>query len=130
MRFLRRIIGKNRRDRIRNETVRNELEVRPVSGLLEERQLKWLGHAVEQRKQVPGSQTRRKTTKGRTTTGVSGVLWRGWERCEKELAGDENMMENRAIWRGWIEAQNHPTLRGRSEASSKVMQELLGTYTH
>ncbi|RZF45316.1 hypothetical protein LSTR_LSTR012228 [Laodelphax striatellus] len=44
---------------------------------------------------------------------VSGVIWRGWERCEKELAGDEKHDENRDIWRGWTEAQNHPTLRGR-----------------
>ena len=44
MRFLRKILGKTRRYRIRNERVREELGVRSVLETIEERQLKWFGH--------------------------------------------------------------------------------------
>lgn len=44
MSFLWRVIGKKRRDRIRNQRTREELRIRSVLNVIENRQLKWFGH--------------------------------------------------------------------------------------
>jgi hypothetical protein len=46
MRFLRKDVGKNRRDKIRNETIRRNLGVPPVQTEIEESQLRWAGHVL------------------------------------------------------------------------------------
>ena len=44
MRPLRAMIGKSRRDRVRNEYVRNRIGVSPMIKIIERSQLRWLGH--------------------------------------------------------------------------------------
>lgn len=44
MRFLRRIENKTRRDYIRNDTFRNNLNTKAANVLIQEGQLRWLGH--------------------------------------------------------------------------------------
>jgi hypothetical protein len=44
MRFLRKIEGKTRMDHIRNETFRQILNTKPVEEIVQEGQLRWLGH--------------------------------------------------------------------------------------
>lgn len=44
MRFLRKIEGKTRRDRIRNEVFRENLKIKPIEKIIQEKQLSWLGH--------------------------------------------------------------------------------------
>ena len=44
MRFLRRSVGRTRRDRIRNESIREQLGVAELKTTLERRQLQWFGH--------------------------------------------------------------------------------------
>lgn len=44
MRYLRKIANKTRCDRIRNTTIRNQLNITPVETIIEKRQLSWLGH--------------------------------------------------------------------------------------
>jgi hypothetical protein len=44
MRFIRRIKGITRSDRIRNETVISGLNIKPIELLIDERQLSWLGN--------------------------------------------------------------------------------------
>ena len=44
MKALRRIAKKTRRDRIRNERIREEMNQESVTVRLEEKQLKWFGH--------------------------------------------------------------------------------------
>nr|CAH7732589.1 unnamed protein product [Callosobruchus chinensis] len=44
MKFLRKIKGVTRTDRLRNEDIGNELGVEPVWNLIERNQLKWFGH--------------------------------------------------------------------------------------
>lgn len=46
MKCCRRIMGKTRRDRIRNETIREQVGLTAVSQKLEERQLSWFGHVT------------------------------------------------------------------------------------
>lgn len=44
MRFLRKIQGKTRRDRIRNEVFREQLKIIPIQTTIEQSQIRWLGH--------------------------------------------------------------------------------------
>lgn len=44
MKFLRAIKGITRRDRVRNEIVREELKIEPILKHIERSQLKWFGH--------------------------------------------------------------------------------------
>jgi hypothetical protein len=46
MRFLRKVVGKSRRDKIRNETIKKNLGVPPLQIKIEESQLRWAGHVV------------------------------------------------------------------------------------
>ena len=46
MKYLRRIKGITRRDRVRNEVVRQELKVEPILKKIYKQQLKWYGHLM------------------------------------------------------------------------------------
>lgn len=46
MRFLRKIEGKTKLDRIRNETYRETLDTKPIEETVHENQLRWLGHTL------------------------------------------------------------------------------------
>ena len=46
MKCYRRIMGKTRRDRIRNERIREALKQKSVDEILQKIQLKWFGHVV------------------------------------------------------------------------------------
>lgn len=70
MRFLRKIKGKTRRDRIRNEVFRRDLGIIPVEESIKQSQLRWLGHITrieEERlvKQVHEARQYQKQRRGR-----------------------------------------------------------------
>nr|CAI5833244.1 unnamed protein product [Callosobruchus analis] len=44
MKYLRKVKGMTRMDRIRNEAIREEFQVVPVLKLIEQSQLRWFGH--------------------------------------------------------------------------------------
>jgi hypothetical protein len=46
MKYLRKVIGKTRRDQIRNTKIRNQLKQESVEVVMEKRTLRWYGHAV------------------------------------------------------------------------------------
>lgn len=70
MKYLRRVKGITRRDRVRNEAIRKDLKVEPVVKTIERQQLKWLGHLVRmgeerQPKRVWQARAAQKRTRGR-----------------------------------------------------------------
>jgi hypothetical protein len=44
MKYLRRVIGKTRRDKIRNEMIKMNLGTQPLQNIIEQAQLRWSGH--------------------------------------------------------------------------------------
>ena len=53
MKYLRRIKGIARRDRVRNEVMRQELKVEPILKKIRKHQLKWLGHLMRMNTSIP-----------------------------------------------------------------------------
>jgi hypothetical protein len=45
MKYLRRAVNKTRRDKVRNDRIREEVKQRPLRSIIEEKQLKWYDHA-------------------------------------------------------------------------------------
>uniref|UniRef100_A0A8D8VZC5 Uncharacterized protein n=1 Tax=Cacopsylla melanoneura TaxID=428564 RepID=A0A8D8VZC5_9HEMI len=46
MRYLRRVEGKTRRDKIRNTIIRSSLNIEPMQTFIQEAQLRWFGHMM------------------------------------------------------------------------------------
>lgn len=53
MKYLRRTKGVTRRDRIRNDIIREELEIEPITNVIEKQQLKWYGHLIRMQNERP-----------------------------------------------------------------------------
>ena len=70
MKYLRKVKGITRRDRVRNEQVREELNIEPIISTIEKQQMKWLGHLhrmtdERQVKTVWQTRTAQRRTRGR-----------------------------------------------------------------
>ena len=51
MRYLRKITNKTRKDRERNTNIREQLNIKPITQIIENKQLKWYGHIKRMEKQ-------------------------------------------------------------------------------
>ena len=81
--FLRSIEGKTRRDKWRNNRIREALKVEPILNYTERRSIKWYGHVVrmeDYRKPKQAMEARREKRKGR------GRPRRIWEDCVIDVA--------------------------------------------
>nr|CAH7713655.1 unnamed protein product [Callosobruchus chinensis] len=105
MKFLRRIKGVTRADRIRNEDIRKELGIESVADLLERNQLKWFGHMCRmdsdrQVRKVWDCKTLPRRGRGRPTTSwnqvVEEVIVRKGQtgRNARKLAMDRKQWQN------------------------------------
>lgn len=99
MKYLRAVKGVTRRDRIRNEVIREELSIEPTLKFIERQQLKWFGHMVRmgqerQVKTIWQTRTARKRSRGRPrkkwddkvaeTLKEKGLTWREGVRLAKD----------------------------------------------
>lgn len=99
MRFLRKIDGKNKLDKIRNEKFREKLGTKPVEITIEEGQLRWLGHiyrmgedkiakrvfeARTQKKVKPGRPRKTWQQEAREASEKRGVKWEEIGRLTKD----------------------------------------------
>jgi hypothetical protein len=69
MRFYRKIVGKTKRDRVRSERIREQVEQELVRRVLEERQLKWFGHVYRMERERKPKQFMEAQVEGRKQRG-------------------------------------------------------------
>ncbi|KAJ8938737.1 hypothetical protein NQ318_011908 [Aromia moschata] len=53
MKYLRKVKGVNRLQRHRNEDIRRELDIQPITEYIEKRQLEWWGHLMRLPNNIP-----------------------------------------------------------------------------
>ncbi|KAK4880498.1 hypothetical protein RN001_008644 [Aquatica leii] len=75
MKYLRRVKGVTRLDRIKNEIVREELKVVSVLDKIEEQQLKWFGHLCRVNEERPVKNIWEAKTIGKRTRGRPRKTW-------------------------------------------------------
>ncbi|KAJ4429614.1 hypothetical protein ANN_21800, partial [Periplaneta americana] len=76
MKYLRRTVGKTRRDRIRNDRIREEVKMRKVlTEVINERQLKWFGHVYRMGEERKVKQVMEMRVEGRRRRGRPRIKW-------------------------------------------------------
>ena len=107
MRMLRAMIGKTRRDRIRNERVRQEVGVVPVLRRIDVARLRWWGHLERMPENRMAKSRWNWTPNGRRPRGRPRKKWREsvqdalrrWEMPTMEEIQGRRMWEDREEWR-------------------------------
>ena len=115
MKPLRRIVGKTRRDRIRNDRIREELQQEPIVKRIEDQQLSWFGHVCRMEESRKTKQFAEARTQGRRPIGRPRSTW---EEIVKEVAKKrgKSLIQLRALaserdeYKKWIRG-NPPTLQ-------------------
>jgi hypothetical protein len=77
------MVGKTRRDKRRNNRIRETLHQEPILNYIERRSIKWYGHVVrmqDYRKPKQAMKARREKRRGR------GIPRRTWEDCVIDVA--------------------------------------------
>src|ERR1700755_2995869 len=99
MRILRAIIGKTRRDRIRNERVRQEVRVAPVMRRIEAARLRWWGHLERMQEKESVQDTLKRWEMPTMEEVQRRRVWEdrdGWKRLLSPLTG-RGFLEDRDL---------------------------------
>lgn len=75
MRCLRKAVNKTRRDRVRNEEIRNSINIKPVMHSIEKQRLKWFGHLVRMKHDEMPSRLYNQRHSGRRDRGRPRKRW-------------------------------------------------------
>lgn len=107
MKFLRAVKGVTRRDRIRNEQIREELEVESIHSVIERNQLKWFGHInrmqqKRQVKQVWEAKVQNKRGKGRPKKTWNGEVAMILKKRNKNWTEATRMTGNKGEWKKFV----------------------------
>lgn len=108
MKYLRRVLGITRKDKIRNTTVRAELQVKPVLERIEDCQLRWFGHLTRMNKDRPVRQVWKARRHEKRTRGRPMKTWD--ENIENVLADRgltksqaRSLAQDKVKWRKFID---------------------------
>lgn len=107
MKYLRGIKGVTKRDRIRSEVIRRELEVESVMNSIEKRQLSWFGHLVRmgntrQTKKIWNAKSMRKKRRGRPRKKWDDVIADNLKKRNKTWTEGRAMAQNRKQWTDFV----------------------------
>lgn len=108
MKFLRKITGKTKRDRCRNEDIRKSVQQKPITQIIEEKQLKWFGHVQRMQKdvltrKVAESKRQGKRRVGRPSKNMEQRLEELAKKRGKTVNQLRQMTEDRKKWRTWVD---------------------------
>uniref|UniRef100_A0A8D8R0B7 Endonuclease-reverse transcriptase n=1 Tax=Cacopsylla melanoneura TaxID=428564 RepID=A0A8D8R0B7_9HEMI len=76
MKFIRSIVGKTRRDRIRNEEIRRSVDVEKLQDKIERSRLKWYGHMQRMNEERIPKNIFNQQIEGRRRRGRPRMRWR------------------------------------------------------
>jgi hypothetical protein len=100
MRMLRWICGYTIKDKIRNEVIRQKLNVAPIDEKMRARRLQWFGHVKRRSMMAPVRRTETFASGGRRRRGRPKKSWR--ETIRQDMASlklRESMVFDRTEWR-------------------------------
>lgn len=108
MRYLRRIVGRTRRDRVRNVTTREELETEPLVETIQRKQLRWYGHVVRMREERLPRKIMEARREGKRRRGRPRLTWLDTiknmvERKGKSIEEAKRLARNRREFLKWTE---------------------------
>ncbi|KAD6796522.1 hypothetical protein E3N88_07418 [Mikania micrantha] len=107
MRMLRWMCGHIRLDRIRNELIRERLEVACISDKVREGRLRWFGHVRRRNRLTPVRRVESLIVEGRRRRGRPRLIWDEQIRHDlSELHLSEDMIGDRSSWRRRIKAKD------------------------
>lgn len=82
MKYLRRVKGVTRQDRIRNDFIREELEIQSIMEFIEQRQISWWGHLQRMKDTVPVKRIWETKIQGKK---MKGRPKKSWESAVKDI---------------------------------------------
>lgn len=114
MKYLRKIAGKTKRDRCKNNDIRESLKQKALVTIIEEKQLKWYGHV---QRMNAGSLTRKVAEARRFGKRKIGRPMKSMEQRMEEIAQGrgkttaelKGMVGDRNKWKKWVETPQQPT---------------------
>lgn len=109
MKYLRRVAGKTRRDRIRNDTIREQLAIPPLKATFHKRQLKWFGHVCRMQenrdpRKIMEARPTGKRPRGRPRILYNEHITRLGREKGRTLGELKLLARDREDWLRWIEA--------------------------
>lgn len=109
MKYLRRVKGISKRDRIRNDVVRQELGVESILEVVERNQLKWFGHVIRMRderqvKNIWKAKAAKKKKRGRPTKTWNDQITAILKKREIQWNQAENLAKNKKEWAKFVYA--------------------------
>ena len=107
MKYLRKVKGVTRRDRIRNEDVRTELQIQSVLEFIENKQLSWWGHLqrmtdTRPAKEIWGARVQSKKGRGRPKETWNKVVEKILRKRGKTWTEAKRLSRNRKEWRQFV----------------------------
>ena len=103
MKMIRWSMGKTRKDRIRNDSLRNAMGIRAVSEKVQGNRLRWYGHVQRRDSDYCGKLAEQITIPGKRRRGRPLMTWHGKltnDMKENDLLPD--MVHDRSAWRSRI----------------------------
>lgn len=91
MKYLRRVEGISKMDRIRNETIRGQLKIKPLKKKIEEKQLQWLGHMLRMKEEKPVRKIWEAKTEGKRHRGRP---QKTWDNVIEDILKNKNLTLN------------------------------------
>lgn len=107
MKYLRGIKGVTKKDKIRSETIREELKIESIINSIEKQQLRWFGHLVRmnnnrQVKKVWQAQTVQKQKRGRPKKKWDDTIVEHLKKRNKTWPEAKKMTRNKKLWATFV----------------------------
>lgn len=112
MKYLRRSLGKTKRDRIRNRNIREVLEIEALTDLVEKKQLQWYGHLTRMNNERNPKKIYNMKCEGRRGKGRPRMKWEeniktaAAKRNINQIGNLRDLAQDRKKFRKWL---NTPT---------------------